>query len=616
MASPTDKPTFSRNKKLSKLWAYFAPYSTWFAIGSVFLILTNVLKLAIPRYIGNAVDMMEKNAGSMSDFMSVRGDLIDAALIIIALAIGAGVVRVFSRIFIFNAGRYIEYDIRNDFYAKLASLTPAFFDTTDTGDLTSRAANDIKQVRLLYAVVFLHIVNTTVAFAIALTRMVQLDWELTLACLLPYPVFFIGLRYIVAALYRQTKVVQAQLSDLSSNVQENLNGAHIVKSFAIEDEEKDRFRRLNQSFFEKVMTQATLRGGLQSLMAMVAGTGTLIVLAIGSKKVVSGQMPLGTFVEFNGYVVALAFPTIAMGWVFSIWHRGLASFDRLLEILETEPTLTDPAPEEANSLPARTSRRAVGRIEFDGVSFTYPEATEQVLHDIDLEIPAGSTVGIVGPTGAGKSTLVDLLARFYEPTKGQIRLDETPIESLPLAELRRQIGLVPQEPFLFSMTIRQNIQFGVDGADRERLETDQPPRQTIREVASLAGLDRDLDRFSDGLDTLVGERGVTLSGGQKQRITIARALLKDPRILILDDALSSVDTETENLILQHLEETFARQTTVILTHRFNILEEVDTIFVFDEGQLVEQGDHRQLLEQRGLYWEMVKQQQLEREASE
>lgn len=623
--SHNDETTVDKAARRQKLWEYFARYKGWFAIGAVFLALTNIMNLAIPAYIGEAVQMMRDavDNGAIGD---VRADLVDIGLIIIALAIGGGIARVFSRIFIFNAGRYIEFDVRNEIYDKLGSLSAQFFGSMPTGDITSRSANDVSYIRLLYAITFLHVINTGIAYSIAMSRMAELNWKLTLVCLVPYPVILYFLLMIMRALFRQTKIVQAQMSDISTKVQENLGGVSVVKCYALEEREIESFGHMNEDYYGKSMKLATIRGGMQSLMTLVAGVGTLAVLIVGTSMVIDGDMTLGAFVEFNSYVVALAFPTIAMGWVFSVWNRGLAAFDRVLEILQIEPAVQDPEPEKRRELPEIVPGEARGGVRFDNVSFAYPDDDEPVLRDIDIDIPAGSTVAIVGRTGSGKSTLVKLISRLYDPTDGSVHLDGQKLDELPLRDTRSEIGFVSQEPFLFSMTIGQNVRFGVDALEYDETVHRQPPQRAllagddrdpisqderIEQAVRVAGLEPDIDSFPKGLDTLVGERGVTLSGGQKQRVTIARALLVDPRILILDDALSSVDTKTEEVILDHLDKIMKDRTSIILTHRFNALSRVDKIFVLEDGRIVEQGTHDELLAAHGTYYEMCERQRLE-----
>jgi ATP-binding cassette subfamily B protein len=615
-------------ERSEKLWGYFLRYKWYFLLGAGFLILTNLQKLTIPVYIGHAVQMMRDAAGSSEmSLAAVRSDLVNAGLIIIALAIGAAIARILSRITIFNPGRYIEFDIRNELYRKLTDLTPAFFDPAPTGDVTSRVTNDVKRVRVFYALTFLHVVNTGVAYAIGIWRMASVDWTLTLICLAPYPFLLAAILWVGQVLFYKEKVVQSQLSDISSKVQENLGGMSVVKSYTMENREIGHFEDLNEDFFTKNMDLAVAKGGLNSLVLLISGVGTVMLLIAGTGRVVEGTLTLGEFVELNGYVVQLAFPTIAMGWVFSIWHRGRAAFDRIIQILAREPELDDPPEDEQMEMPPLEAGIPRGRIEFDGVNFSYPDG-EQVLHDIDLDIPAGSTVAFVGKTGSGKSTLVRLMTRLYDPDSGEVRIDDTPVDRLNLRELRGEIGFVPQDPLLYSMTLRQNIRFGLDALEYDpsisrklptgSLKPDVEPEgltqeDRIEQAVDVAGLRPDVESFAEGLDTVVGERGVTLSGGQKQRVTLARALLVDPRILILDDALSSVDTKTEQVILDHLEHLMADRTSVLLTHRFNALDRVDQIYVLQEGRIVEQGTHRELCDRGGVYADMYHRQQVEKD---
>jgi ATP-binding cassette subfamily B protein len=509
-----------------------------------------------------------------------------------------------------------------------------------TGDVTSRVTNDVQRVRVFYALTFLHLVNTGVAYAIGIWRMSQVSLELTLYCLAPYPFLLAGILWLGRELFYQTKVVQAQLSDISSKVQENLDGMSVIKSFVLEDREKGQFESLNQDFFGKNLRLALIRGGLNALIGLVATVGTLMLLVVGTYQVIYGPLSLGQFVEFNGYVVQLAFPTIAMGWVFQIWYRGRAAFDRIVEILLREPELKDPPDDQRQTLPSVEThdddgdggRSAIGAVEFDGVSFGYDDET--VLKDINLEIPAGSTVAFVGRTGSGKSTLVKLIGRLYDVDDGEVRLDGSSVDRVGLRDLRSEIGFVPQEPFLFSMTLRQNIRFGLDALEYDA-SVDRPvptgpliepddehpsgpvdQEERIRQAIQVSGLKPDVDSFSDGLETLVGERGVTLSGGQKQRATLARAVLIDPRLLILDDALSSVDTQTEQVILDHLDYIMRDRTSIILTHRFNALDRVDKIYVMHEGRIVERGTHQDLLEAGGHYARMHRRQQLQADVEE
>ena len=606
-----------------RLWVYFRRYAGLFSAGALFLLITNLLALAIPFFLGDAVQML-RDASAEGDLVAIRSEVIDAAIIIIFLAIGAGIARIFSRITIFNAGRHIEFDIRNELYTHLARLTPRFFGSIATGDLTSRVTNDVTYIRLLYAITFLHIINAVVAYTIAIQRMASIDLTLTLLCLAPYPILLLGVRNVIHALFNQTKIVQKELSNLSTRVQQNLTGMDVIKSYVLQDREINDYQRANDTFFQENMTLAKIRALLQAVIVLIASAGTLVVLVIGSRRVIEGSMTLGSFVEFNAYVVALVFPTIAMGWVLSVWHRGLAAFDRVSEVLEHVPALDDPG-DQGRTLPVQTPDRDVGAVCLNHISFGYEGDEEFALKDISLTIPAGSNVAFVGKTGAGKSTLVKLIARLYDPDQGSIEVDGIPLPSLSLRSLRGEIGFVPQEPFLFSMTIGQNIRFGVDALAFDPTVEKLPPtsglldpsqsalsqEERIHEAVEVAALGGDLSGFREGLDTLVGERGVTLSGGQKQRVTIARALLVDPRILILDDALASIDTQTERRILEQLNTIMAGRTSILISHRFNALAEMDQIFVLHEGRLVESGTHHELLERGGHYAEMYHRQKLE-----
>lgn len=618
----------SRNQRL---WEFFKVYRAWFGFGALLLLATNVFNLAIPAYIGEAVatlsQAVSEGEGLAAGVEATRSQLTRIGLIIVVLAIGGGIARALSRIMIFNAGRHIEFDLRNQIYDKLASLGAHFFGGMSTGDITSRSANDVSFVRVFFAISFLHIINTALAYSIAMSRMVEINWKLTLVCLIPYPLILWVLRYLVHAVFEQTRAVQAQMSDLSTKVQENIGGVAVIKCYAIQDREVAHYEVMNESFYEKNMRLAILRGGMQTLMLLVAGVGTLAVLIVGTSMVINGSMALGDFVEFNSYVVALAFPTAAMGWVFSVWNRGLAAFERITEILDITPRIQEPQADRRRELPKLDAGVARGAISLRGVSFAYPDAPDtEVLHDLDIEIAAGSSVAIVGRTGSGKSTLVKLIARLYDPTRGEVLIDDAPLTELALRDTRSEIGFVSQEPFLFSMTIGQNVRFGLDALEfDDTLRRDLPTRpllkddtraaisqpERISQAVEVAGLSTDMSGFPEGLDTLVGERGVTLSGGQKQRVTIARALLMDPRILILDDALSSVDTKTEGLILDHLDAIMKDRTSIILTHRFNALARVDKIFVLDEGRVVEAGSYEELLAARGVFYEMSERQRLE-----
>ena len=613
----------------ARLWHYFRRYGWWFAGGGVALVFTNLFGLAIPEQVGLAVEQIN---GAQGGFSAQRYELaVAAGVTIIALALGAALSRIISRVLIFNAGRFIEYDIRNELYDKLTRLDAPFYQRFPTGDITSRVTNDVSYIRLLYAIAFLHVINTALAYGIAIDKMIALDPVLTLASLMPFPFLVLGLRFVIQAIFKQTKLVQAQLSTLSNRVQENLSGIAVVKTFNLEEMETERFGQESRVYFDHGIKLALIRNAMIVLTTFVSGSATLVVIWLGSRRVIEGSLSLGEFIEFNSYVVALAFPTTALGWVFSVWHRGLAAFDRVLE-LSTWPVRLRRAGAEQRALPARRARASgdgqgavpSGRVVFDQVSFAYEPGDEPVLDGVSLTIEPGTRVAIVGRTGSGKSTLLKLLARVYDPQQGRVLVDGVDLSEIKARAWRSEVGYVPQEPFLFSMTIAQNLTFGLDALEHDPRLAKRPKTRSLleperlsqgrdellAEALEVAGLTQDVQGFPQGLETRVGERGITLSGGQKQRVTLARALLTDPRLLILDDALSSVDTQTEEKILSHLDVLMRGRTSVFVTHRYSALASMDQVLVMDQGRVVERGHHEELMARGGLYARMVSEQTL------
>jgi ATP-binding cassette, subfamily B, multidrug efflux pump len=584
----------SRNRQLLR---YF--FASWrsFAAGGVALVATNLLALSIPKQIGSAVQhLRDATDASVIDVSVVEG----FAWTIAALAIGAAVARVVSRVFIFNAGRQTEYRLRNELFAHLTRLDAAFFEGSATGDLTSRVVNDVTYVRLMFGFGVLHVVNTAIAYVVVLTLMVGVSPKLTLYSLLPYPIIFLTVRMFTKAVYTRTQSVQAQLSAISARAQENLSGAMVVRAFAIQQRENDAFRTLSDEYVERNLALARVRGALMPYMGVIGGLGMLIVLWLGGLETIREGISLGEYIEFSAYIVTLAWPTMAMGWVLSMWHRGTAAFDRLGLILDAEPAVAPPLSGAAKLPPLGPSS---GEIRFEDVSLTYEDGTP-ALNGIDLTIPAGATVAIVGRTGGGKTSLVHLVARLRDPTTGAVYLDGMNLRDVDPVEVRGEIGYVPQDPFLFSMTVEDNIRLG------ERSGSGL----TVDDAVRIAGLADDVEVLNNGLQTLVGERGVTLSGGQKQRVTIARAVLRAPRVLVLDDALASVDNRTERRILDELAKVMVGRTSLVVTHRFSALELVDDIIVVDEGRVAERGKHAELLALDGIYAGLLRRQQMEEEA--
>lgn len=595
-------PTTEIDKKAHRalrnraLWRYFKRGAPLFGLGALFLLVTNYLTLRIPKEIGAAVDHL-RQAHQAQDIDA--GVLTWSAATIALLAAGAALSRVFSRVFPFNAARNIEYELRNDLYEHLLRMSPGWFQRQATGDLVSRVTNDVTQVRLLYGIGVLHIVNTVVAYAMVLVLMFQVSPRLTLYSLLPYPLLLATMRLFTQAVYKRTHVAQEALSDISAHAQENLSGAAVIRAFGVEQQQIAHFTTLSHRYQERNLSLARARGGMIPYMGMVSGVGMLLVLGFGGYAVIDQSLTLGEYVEFSGYIVTLTWPTIAMGWVLSVWNRGTAAFDRITEIQASQPEVTSPPG-------ALQLERGSRDIVFEGVSLAYPDGT-QALEDIHLRIKAGSRVALVGRTGSGKSTLVKLIARLRDPSQGRLLLGDTDLRQIDLPSLRSWLGFVPQDPFLFSLTARENIRFGLQ---QEQAQT----RLSLEDALRIAHLEDDVEALHDGLDTVIGERGVTLSGGQKQRMTLARAVLLDPQVLILDDALASVDTATERQILEELDQLMQGRTSIMVTHRFNALELFDEILVLDEGRLVERGTQRELLQRGGVYAQMHRRQMSEEEA--
>ncbi len=513
---------------------------------------------------------------------------------IIGAALLHGFIRIFSRTTLLHAARRIEYRIRDDLYAKLLTLDQPFFTGGRTGDLMSRFTNDLTNVRMLVGFGVQNIINTAILYVAALTLLISISPSLTLYAVLPFPAMIFVVKRLSASMFRRSKRAQEELARLTSAVEENVSAAAVIKAYCREEAAISSFRETSGRYMESNMRIAQLRGFMIPVMAATGALGTLIVLLVGGERVVGGTLTLGDFVAFNGYLAMLIWPTIVFGWILNLAQRGAASMSRLNAILAAEPVVTEP--ERATPVPVLR-----GEITLRNLSFSY--GGEPLLAGIGLQIPAGSRLGIVGPIGSGKSTLVKLIARLYPVADGMLFIDGIDINTLPLAGLRSAIGYVPQESFLFSRTIRDNIAFSSAGATQEEIEA----------AAGLASLSGDVSRFPGGYDTMVGERGITLSGGQKQRTAIARAILNDPAILILDDPLSAVDARTEEEILTGLSGYYGQRTVIIVSHRLSALRDCDRIIVLEQGRIAEQGSHEELLGLNGRYAAIHREQQLRQE---
>ncbi|MDP1570838.1 MAG: ABC transporter ATP-binding protein [Vicinamibacterales bacterium] len=569
------------------------PYRRAFTGGLAWVMATTIITLASPWVLKLAID--DLTAGVTPEKIRAY------AAAVFAIAVAGGVGRFEMRRLIVGASRGFEYDLRNAFFAHLQRLAPADLQRLPTGDLMSRATNDLNAVRMMMGPAIMYSASTGLTFVVALGAMVAIAPRLTLIALLPLPFVTLSVRYFGAAIHRRFERIQAQLSVISTIVQEALAGVRVVRAYGQEAHEVARFREANDEYVRRNRRLIALQGIYYPSMGFLMGLASLLVLWLGAREVVAGRLTVGALVAFNGYLMLLTWPMIAFGWVTNLLQRGLASWERLLAVLDVVPSVADAG------LRHHIGPEAIrGTIEFRGLTFDYGDG-RPVLREVSAIIAAGTTTAIVGPTGAGKSTLLHLLARLHDPPPGMVFLDGMDVCALPLATVRGALGVVPQEPFLFSTTIADNIAFGA--ADPGAPAT----REAVRAAAAVARLEADVDQFPLGYDTLIGERGITLSGGQKQRTAIARAVCADPRVLVLDDALSAVDTDTEERILEGLRAVRRTRTTVIVAHRVSTVRDADQILVLDEGRLVEQGTHDTLVARGGRYAELARQQQLEAE---
>jgi ATP-binding cassette, subfamily B, multidrug efflux pump len=571
--------------ELRTVLPYLRRYRRGLALGLGSLILKDLAGAALPLMIRGAIDALP--TGLMARVGLFAG-------LLVVLSFFKGLFQYWMRVIIIGISRDIEYDLRNDLFGHLVSLAPDYYGRTRTGDIMARATNDLNAVRMMLGPGIMYWTETSLTFVLAIIIMLSTDWRLALLAILPAPAVTFAVIVFGRRIHERFEAIQAMFSDISSRVQENLSGVRMIRAFVQEAAELRRFEDLNRQYIAQNLHLVRIQGLFQPLLEMLIGFTFLIVLWVGGLQVLSHRITLGSFVMFNTYMGMLVWPMIALGWVVNLMQRGTASLGRINEIFHEKPGIAPP--------PAPVRLATVrGEIEFRNVSVIYP--TGRALDRVALGIEAGQTVAIVGHTGSGKSTLVSLIPRLLDPTEGSVRLDGIDVRKLDPAELRRHIGFVPQETFLFSASLADNIAFGVSGATEEQ----------IRHAAELAGLAGDIESFPEGYKTMVGERGITLSGGQKQRTAIARALLRDPRILILDDALSSVDTLTEERILTHLAAIMRGRTVILISHRVSTVRQADRIVVLEKGAIVEQGTHAELVAAGGYYAGLSQKQMLEEE---
>ena len=600
---------------LRPLFPYLRKYQSTYWIGALCVFCNNGVWILFPLVIRRAIDDLNRGV--------TQHKLVIYSMELLAVAGAKAIFQFLTRWILIGVSREIEFDLRNDLFAHLERLSYSFYQRTRTGDIMARATNDLNAVRMLLGPGIMYTANTIVFTAGALIFMLSISPKLTLFAFAPLPVFSIVVQYFGRRIHERFERIQAMFSDISARAQENLSGARLIRAYVQEEAEIESFERDNTEYIGRSLKLVRLMGMLWPTLEMLLGVAIVIVLWVGGRQVLLHRITLGSFVAFNTYMVQLTWPIIALGWVINIFQRGTASMGRIQNILSEQPEITDAGLVTPSSSPAvgdrvgsGTPREIQGDIEFHNLSFRYGKTLlstergngrahgdESVLSGINLKIPAGTSLAIVGPTGSGKSTLVSLVPRIYDADPGMVLIDGRPIREFPLELLRRSIGFVPQETFLFSDTIRENIAFGAENASDEE----------VRRAAEAASIAAEIEAFPDGYKTLVGERGLTLSGGQKQRTAIARALIRGPRILILDDALASVDTHTEDRILNHLREIMKDRTTIFISHRVSTVRNADRIAVLHDGQIVEYGTHDELIAHDGYYTDLYNKQLLEEE---
>ncbi|TKJ43777.1 hypothetical protein CEE35_08535 [Candidatus Aerophobetes bacterium Ae_b3b] len=575
-----------KSSNLTRLKAYLLRHKRNLILAVFFSLGTNLLALLIPYVLRYTIDDLKT--------LMNKETLLLYALLIVSISIMAGFFRFLMTRRLMGVAFQIEYELRNDLFSHLQKLSLSYFHKTKTGDIMARATNDLKAVRMLVGPGIRNLLNTIIMGSAAIILMLIIDYKLTLYSLIPLPVLTIAVTIFSSRIFYRFQKVQEQFSSISVGVQENLTGIRVVKAYVQEGNEKRKFKQLNQDYMDKNISLVKIWGLFFPFIMLIAGIGMVIVLWLGGRLVMGGKISLGQFVQFNGYLMMLTWPMMALGWAINLVQRGSASMGRLIEIL-------DQAPEIKDSEYLEDIRTLEGEIEFKNVSFAYDKKV--ILKNIDLKIPKGITIGIIGPTGSGKSTLVNLIPRLLEVREGSLTIDGMEIKSIPLKILRKNIGYVPQETFLFSESLKENIVYGLEGFDEAKL----------RRAVSISALSDEIERFSQRYETPVGERGVTLSGGQKQRTALSRAIIREPKILILDDAFSSVDVHTEEKILKQLRKFRKRRTCILVSHRTSTIEDADWIVVLKDGRIVEQGTHEELVARSGIYTDIWLQQQLREE---
>ena len=574
---------------LKSFWPYISKYRREFLIGIAALIVTDSMTLAVPWLLKEFIDVLPERPSSTLLLKYVF------LLFMISLVLVVG--RYGWRMYMFSPSRKIEFDILNRLFSHLLSLDRVWYLRQKTGDIMSRATNDLRAVREFFGLGVLILIDAVFVILTAVGMMTWINSDLALKVLIPLPFISFLFFYFVKEIGKRHKVVQEHLAMITGQVQENLAGIRVIHAFVQEENEKSKFEQLNNEYIEKNLHVTRMFGIFTPTMVFTIGVAAMLSLWMGGKAVITGSITLGSFVAFNGYLMLLSWPMMGIGYVFNLTQKGLVAMGRIQEIFDSQPEI------EAVPIGGATVLKEIGDIEFQRIRFFYPGEEVPSLLGIDLKIYHGQTLGVVGVIGSGKTTLAQILLRFYDPTEGDLLIGGRPIKEIPLSDLRDHIGYVSQEPFLFSTSIRDNILLGRESADEGEL----------KEIVRVAGLSSDVERFPDRLDTMIGERGVSLSGGQKQRIALARALIKKPELLILDDAFSHLDSETEEEILGNIQGQLGQTTTLIISHRISAVRCSDQIIVMDAGAIIEQGNHASLIKANSVYASLFQSQVLARE---
>jgi ATP-binding cassette subfamily B multidrug efflux pump len=583
-------------KALRYLDKYFIKYKWRILIGVFITILSKILALQIPRIIGKSLNSVESYIkGDITDKSLVEEQLLWNILIIVGVAVLAGVLTFIMRQMIIVTSRLIEFDLKNEIYEQYQKLSINFYKKNRTGDLMNRISEDVSKVRMYFGPAVMYSMNIIFLFIVGFTQMVKIDPTLTMYTLIPFPILSVSIFYISKIINKRSAIVQEYLSRLTTYNQEFFSGINVVKSYGIEpmiiagfDELADKSKETNISLYK-------VQALFFPLMILLIGISNLTVIYVGGKQYINGEIQIGVIAEFILYVNMLTWPVAVVGWVTSMVQQADASQKRINEFLQEVPDI-----QNNSTKPFKTK----GNIAFKNVSITYDDTNIQALKNVSFSVKSGQTIAIIGKTGSGKSSIINLISRLYDVDNGVVTIDDVPIKEINLIDLRKDIGFVPQDPFLFSDSISNNIKFGKEDATEEEIIT----------AAKKAVVHENIIDFKNGYQTVLGERGVTLSGGQKQRVSIARAIIKDPQILIFDDCLSAVDTETEEKILSNLEEVSKNKTTFIISHRVSSAKNADKIMILNEGEIIQQGSHNQLISKEGYYKELYEQQLLEKES--